>query len=150
MRNALFILTSLVASQLVGCTVYTSDTVIVDQPAPAPHLNLPPEIISVESGVYWDSFNRDDIWYFDAYVTDPNGPFDIIAVWADVYDDYRGGFLVDAFELYPTDDPYVWFSDWLGHTTYLDPFYTGYTVEFVVYDSWESVTIAAAVPYTYY
>ena len=135
--TALLVL-SAVAAQ--GCIVHSYDTyeepyteteVIVVQD------NYAPYVIDAEAGVYWDSWEGDDIWYFDAYVDDPDGPYDIISVWADVYDECRGGAYIQSFELYPTDDPYVWYSDWVGRSTYLNPFDDCYTVDFVAYDTFE-------------
>ena len=117
-----------------GCVVYADDhdqrtVVVVD--------NYAPYVSSADAWVYYDPFYNDDIWVFEAWVDDPDGPYDVISVWADVYDEYAGGVLVESFELYPTEDPYLWYSDWLGRTTFLDPFWPGYTVDFVVYDSFE-------------
>jgi hypothetical protein len=99
--------------------------------------NRGPLVHDAYAGVFWDDYYLDDIWTFEAQVDDPDGPYDVIGVWADVYDENRGGVLVESFELYPTDDPYFWASDWLGSTTFLDPFYDGYTVDIVAYDSYE-------------
>ncbi|MEQ1566007.1 MAG: hypothetical protein ABMA64_10250 [Myxococcota bacterium] len=121
-----------------ACVVYDVD--------PHPHggggstvvvTNAPPYVVSADAWVYYDPAYGDDIWAFEAMVDDPNGVYDVIGVWADVYDEYAGGVLVESFELYPTNDPYVWYSDWLGSTTYLDPFWPGYTVDFVVYDAYD-------------
>ena len=116
-----------------GCLVYTYDTdpqVIID--------NAPPVVLDGYAGVYFDTFYGDDIWTFEATVDDPNGPLDVIGVWADVYDEYRGSTLIESFELYPSSDPFFWYSDWYGSTTLLDPFYQGYTVDIIAYDSFES------------
>jgi hypothetical protein len=124
-----------------GCLVYDYDddtytepggTVIVVEDG-----NYDPYVVSAAAYVYFDDYYYDDIWTFEATVDDPNGVLDVIGVWADVYDEYAGGVLVESFELYPTSDPYFWFSDWFGSSTYLDPFWPGYTVDFVVYDSYE-------------
>jgi hypothetical protein len=119
-----------------GCVVYTGHpgggggggTVVT---------NIPPSVTSADAFVYYDPAYRDDIWAFDAFVDDGNGIGDVTQVWADVYDEYAGGVLVESFELYPTNDPYEWYSDWLGSTTTLDPFYPGYSVDFVVYDQFD-------------
>jgi hypothetical protein len=57
--------------------------------------------------------------------------------------------LVESFELYPTDDPYYWWSDWLGSTTYLDPFWGGYSVDIVAYDTYEDFGYATVWAETY-
>jgi hypothetical protein len=120
-----------------GCIVHSHDryeepgTVIIVED------NRGPLVHDAYAGVFWDDYYFDDVWTFEAQVDDPDGPYDVIGVWADVYDEYRGGVLVESFELYPTNDPYFWASDWMGSTTYLDPFYDGYTVDIVAYDSYE-------------
>jgi hypothetical protein len=86
--------------------------------------------------VSYDPYYHDDVWSFEAWVGDANGVFDVVSVWADVYDEWSGGMLVESFELYPSNDPSFWFSDWLGSTTYLDPFWRGYTVDLVAYDAY--------------
>lgn len=123
-----------------GCVVHSYDkyeepphtVVVVEQP-----INGAPVVFDADAFVFYDPFYQDDIWVFDAWVDDPEGPFDVIGVWADVYDEYAGGILVESLELYPTDDAFFWTSDWLGRTTYLDPFWPGYTVDLVAYDAWE-------------
>lgn len=119
-----------------GCVVYSYD--VQQDPPPVYVDNYAPILVDGYAGVFFDTFYGDDVWTFEATVDDPDGAFDILGVWADVYDEYRGGVLVESFELYPTDDPYFWYSDWFGSTTFLDPFYSGYTVDIVVYDQYES------------
>jgi hypothetical protein len=124
-----------------GCVVHTHDyheepgeTIYVE---PGPVVNFSPMVLSADAGVFWDDYYFDDIWYFSADVDDPDGVYDVVEVWADVYDEYRGGVLVESFPLDPTADPYIWYSEWLGSSTYLDPFYDGYTVDIVAYDSFD-------------
>lgn len=120
-----------------GCVVYADDvgpgggggTVIVTDG------NASPYITGADAYVYYDPYYFDDIWTFEAWVDDPNGVYDVVAVWADVYD---GPVLVESFELYPTNDPYYWWSDWLGSTTRLDPFWGGYSVDIVAYDAYDA------------
>lgn len=129
------------ALSLGGCVVYDYDDTTPTGPGGTVVIvedgNYDPYVVSAAAYVYFDQYYFDDIWTFEATVDDPNGVGDIIGVWADVYDEYAGGVLVESFELYPTNDPYFWFSDWFGSTTWLDPFWGGYTVDFVVYDSFE-------------
>jgi len=116
-----------------GCVVYDDpdpDVVVVQK-------NHSPVLVDGSAWVYYDAGLRDDIWTFDSVVDDPDGFRDIIGVWADVYDEWSGGVPVESFELFPTNDPAYWFSDWYGSTTRLDPFYRGYTVDLVVYDTYE-------------
>jgi hypothetical protein len=130
-----------------GCIVVDSD--VHDPCCDAPVIvNYAPEVYDGEAGCYYDRAYRDDIWYFEAFVDDPDGVYDVISVWADVYDEYDGSY-VESFELFPTDDPYVWYSDWLGHSTWLDCYYRDYTVDLVAYDSYEDTDVLTLVPYTY-
>lgn len=145
---AILVLASLALSATQGCVVYTSDEdpgqVVVVDPGP----NLSPHINWADAGCFYDPGYRDDIWYFDADVGDGNGPLDVIAVYADVYDVYTG-YWVESFELYPTADPHIWFSDWLGSTTYLDCYYRGYEVDIVAYDTYDDFDVLTVIPYTY-
>lgn len=124
-----------------GPPVYTEEVVVVEQ-------NVPPYVNWAQGGCYFDGYYYDDIWYFEADVDDANSPYDVTFVYADVYDDYTGAF-VDTFELFPTDNPYLWFSDWLGATTYLDCAYSGYSVDIVAYDSYDAVDIITIYPQTH-
>ena len=129
---------ALLAALSPACVVYSYDettdprTVVVVEP-----INTAPYVIDSYAGVHWAPAYRDDVWTFEATVDDPDGVGDVIGVWADVYDEYAGGQLVGSFELYPTSDPYFWYSEWMGSSTWLDPFWPGYSVDFVVYDTFE-------------
>ena len=136
---------ALIALTTTGCVVHTSDN---DPPPQAP-VNYAPILADAEAGCYWDPYYQDDIWYFEAGVDDYDGPYDVVSVWADVYDEYAGGVYIESFELFPTNNPHVWFSDWLGSSTWLDCFYDGYTVDFVVYDSWDDSDYLTVWAYTY-
>ncbi len=96
--------------------------------------NAAPYVIDAYGGVSWDSYANDDVWTFEAVVGDPDGVYDVVEVWADVYDEYTGD-LVDSFQLEDTGDPAFWSSEWLGYSTILDPFYDQYTVDIVAYDA---------------
>jgi len=96
-------------------------------------VNSTPEVYDGYAGVYWDSWADDDVWVFEAEVDDPDGVYDVVEVWADVYDEYSGT-LADYFPLENTSDPYFWSTEWFNSDTYLDPFYDGYTVDLVAYD----------------
>ena len=125
---------SFVAAIAPGCVVYDDPDPIV-----VPPRNHAPVLVDGAAWVYYDTALRDDIWTFDAIVDDADGFRDVIGVWADVYDEWAGGVPVESFELFPTTDPAYWFSDWYGSTTRLDPFYRGYTVDLVVYDTYEEM-----------
>jgi hypothetical protein len=120
-----------------GCMVYSYD--VVDQPSTVVVVdgNDAPYVFDAEAGVYWDDWSFDDVWYFDAYVDDYDSPYDVIGVWADVYDECSGGYLVHSFELYPTNDPSYWTVEAYGSSTFLDPFWDCYTVDFVAYDVYD-------------
>ena len=131
-------LTTIALALLVttGCIIHTSDRddeFEVD--VPVVDTNYAPIVTFADAGCYWDSYYHDDIWYFEADVDDYDGPLDVVQVWADVYDEWDGSF-VESFELFPTDDPYLWYSDWLGSSTWLDCWYDNYSVDIVAYDTW--------------
>jgi hypothetical protein len=140
---------SMLTTNLTGCLLYAYDTTEDPYVVVMERDNASPLVLEAGAGVFWDGGFRDDIWYFDAIVGDPNGIYDVTAVWVDVYDDFGGYALVESFPLYPTDDPTLWSSEWLGSSLYLDPFYRGYTVEFVVYDQWDAAGFLAVAPIVY-
>lgn len=129
---------ALAVALATGCVVYEHDDFAHHHTHyDATYTNAPPEVYAGSALVYFEPAYDDDVWSFEAQVGDADGPLDVISVWADVYDEWRGGILVESFELLPTTDPYVWYSEVLGSSTLLDPFYAGYTVDFVAYDTWE-------------
>lgn len=136
----------LAAAVMPGCVVYSYDH---DTHGTVVTSNYPPSVTSAAAWVYYDPAYGDDIWAFEAFVDDPDGLLDVQQVWADVYDEWAGGILVESFELYPTDDPSYWYSDWYGSTTMLDPFWDGYTVDFVAYDSYDAYGYATVWAETY-
>ena len=73
----------------------------------------------------------------------------MVAVWADVYDVFRGDILVESFPLYPTTDAEFWTSEWLGDSVALDPFYNGYVVDVVAYDSLDAIGVMVVDPAIY-
>ncbi|MFT4979649.1 MAG: hypothetical protein ACI8S6_005561 [Myxococcota bacterium] len=138
---------ALAAFTTSGCVVYSD----VDEPGPVvnqPTPNFSPYINSADAGCYYDAGYRDDIWYFEADVDDGNGPLDVVAVYADVYDGYTGQW-VETFELYPTNNAHIWFSDWLGSSTWLDCYYRGYEVDIIAYDAYDAFDVLTVLPYTY-
>jgi len=119
-------------------------------PPPPSDINFAPRVSSAEAGVYWDNRRGEDVWYFDAYVEDADSPFHVSSVHVDVYDDYSGsGVPIQSFDLFPSDEPNAWYSEWSARSTYLDPYYPGYSVEVVAYDSYGAEGFASIVPYTY-
>ncbi|MBN1336136.1 MAG: hypothetical protein JXB39_09260 [Deltaproteobacteria bacterium] len=135
------ILLAAFAALFAGCIVYDSD--VRDPPPP----NQPPYIAWAEAGCYWDGYGGDYVWYFEADVDDPNGAGDVIAVYADVYDDWSGEW-IDGFELYWYDG-ITWFSDWWESSTWLDCYYAYNVVEFTAYDYFEAVDVVDVYPYVY-
>lgn len=134
-----------------GCIFYEdeADTVIVEDRDPVVVVsNAEPFVFDAYSGCYFDPYNGDDIWFFDAWVDDPDGVFDVVQVWADVYDDYTGQ-LVQSFELYPTTNANEWYSDWLVSSTWLDCWYNGYSVDLIAYDSYDAAGGMTIWPSTY-
>lgn len=123
-----------------GCLVY-------EEPGPGPGpVNHAPFVEWADAGCYWDGYYADHIWYFEADITDPDGNLDVVAVYADVYD--ARGEWADSFELYPTQDPVFWFSDWLGSSTWLSCDYGGYVVDIVAYDSFDAYDVLSITPLT--
>lgn len=141
-------LASLAALLSLGsaCVIIDRGTTVAPDPWVPP--NRAPVVFDAASYCYYDDFNRDDILVFEASVDDPDGVFDVVSVFADVYDD-RSGQLVQSFELYPTNDPFVWFSDWLVSTTFVDCFYPFYSADVVAYDQSDAAGVLTIVPATY-
>jgi hypothetical protein len=127
---------ALFLSGIGGCVVYSDDVGYTTGGYTTVVTNAPPYVIDSAAWVYFDTYYGDDIWAFEAWVDDPNGYGDILGVWADVYDG-NSTVPIESFELYPTDDPSYWYSEWFGSTSRLDPFWPNYQVDFVVYDVYE-------------
>ena len=146
----LFTASALIATLTSGCYVYTSDVDPYDSYDSGYDtvLNYAPDVLDGEAGCYYDGAYNDDIWYFDAVVDDFDGVSDVMQVWADVYDEYDGQ-LIESFELYRTDNGMAWFSDWMGSSTYLNCYYSNYTVDIVAYDYWEDMDYITIIPFTY-
>ena len=151
LRNLALPALALATTALTGCIVIEDDNpgcstcggggaVVVT--------NYAPEIWDGDAGCYYDGYERDDIWYFEAEVDDRDGLSDITMVWADVYDEFDGT-LVESFELYETNEPGIYFSDWLGRSTWLDCGYPHYTVDIVVYDTFEDFDVLTLFPVCY-
>ena len=94
-----------------------------------------PFIEWADSGCYWDSYYGDYIWCSRLMSLTQTAFYDVAEVYADVYDDYWGEWVETPELLQESPNPDNWFSDWMQYSTYLDCGYSGYTVEFVVYDS---------------
>ena len=125
---------------LAGCFVYTDD------PAPVPN-NAAPFFTYADAGCYPDDYYHDFVWYFDADVDDYDGPNDVAAVYADVYDTWSGEW-VDGFELYYEGDM-TWYSAWVGSSTYLDCTYPDYEVDLTAEDIFVATDIVTVVPATW-
>lgn len=99
--------------------------------------NVPPEVYDGYAGCAYDRSLQADILLLEAWVFDANGPRDVTQVWADIYDE-RSGERVESLELFPTQDPELWFSDWLAGTSNINCWYPNYSVDLVAYDVAES------------
>lgn len=128
----------------IAALVLSTGCIVYEDGAPGP-VNRAPFVYDGEAGCYWDNYFADDVWYFEAEADDPDGVLDVVEVYADVWDE-RTGDWVDSFELFPTRDPYYWWSDWLGSTTWLVCGYDGYLVDLVAYDSFGAYDILTVVP----
>lgn len=119
---------------------------------PPPSVNYPPRVEWARSACYWDSYNGDYIWWFEAWASDPNGWQDVDQVWADVYDVGRASpVLVDSFELYgyrhgETNQVNAWFSDWLQWSTALSCGYRWYEVDVIAYDRLGEYDVITIIP----
>jgi hypothetical protein len=140
---------ALIALYATGCVVYDRDVDVVT-PSGNP-IDAPPRVWDSAAWLSWDPYRGDDPVSFEATVNDPNGTGDLIGVWADVYDDWAGGVYVGTVELYPTSDPTFWVADVynVGDGLYLDPYWGGYSVDFVVYDWYESAGVMTVPLWTY-
>ena len=135
-----------------GCVVHERDVQGVRTiPGPVVTTNAAPFVWDSAAWMSWDPWQGDDLVSFEATVDDPNGVDDVIGVWADVYDDWAGGAWVATVELQPTTDPSYWVADvyntWDG--LYLDPYWGGYSVDFVVYDWAEDAGVQTVPLWTY-
>ena len=120
-----------------GCVVYT------DPPHREP--NYAPELTYADAGCYWDYNYGDYVWYFDADATDPNGAGDVVAVYADVYDDYTGEW-IDGFDLV-WEGGITWYSAWVGSTTYLDCTVPMYVVDINAVDRGDLADVVTVAPF---
>lgn len=131
-----------VCAGLGGCFVP------VDSDWPTWTWNWDPVVYDGDAGCVWDARRAEHVWYFEAEVDDWDGFGDVVLVEARVYDDWRGGDLVDVFELAPTDEPWVWYGEWSERRTALDCWYGGYGVDFVVWDSFDASDVLTVRPRT--
>ncbi len=133
---------SLLLAVASGCVI------LVDDEWAAWTWNWDPVVYDGDAGCVWDSALRENVWYFEAEVDDWDGPEDIWFVEANVYDEWRGGRLVDAFELAPTEDPWIWYGEWMEFSTALDCRYTGYSVDLIAWDFYEGWGVLTLTPRT--
>jgi hypothetical protein len=140
-----------------GCVVYDRDVAVVTPggatvtTTPVLVTNAPPFVWDSAAYLSWDPWMGDDLVSFEATVDDPNGVGDVIGVWADVYDDWAGGVYVGTVELQPTNDPSFWVADVYNVVDglYLDPYWGGYSVDFVVYDWYDDAGVSTVPLWTY-
>jgi hypothetical protein len=125
---------------LPGCFVYA------DSDAPGPR-NTAPYFTYAEAGCYPDDYYHDFVWYFDADVQDGEGANDVSEVYADVFDSWTGEW-VDGFELYP-EGGVIWYSAWVGSSTWLDCTYAGYEVDFTAVDIFGATDVVTVIPATW-
>jgi hypothetical protein len=116
---------------------------------PPPAVNLPPSFDDADAFVAYDPGFLADAWTFQAAVYDPDGPYDVLAVWAHVYDEYSGGVWVASFELSrAASNPGWWSATWPTSSTVLDPYWPGYSVDFVASDPYgDTVRTVRALTY---
>lgn len=141
-------LLALTLATSTGCLFVDRDVRRDPVVPPVVVVNAAPYILEATSGCYYDAYNVDDVWYFDAIVDDADGALDVTQVWADVYDE-QTGYLVESFPLDPTTDPTYWTSEWLVSTSNLDCWYPLYVIDVVAYDTFEDYDIITIYPDTY-
>jgi hypothetical protein len=151
---------ALLVSTITGCVVYdrdvgtygtyTTTTTTYSTPVIVVGNSLP---FVWDSAAYfsWEPIVGDDLVSFEATVGDPDGIGDVLGVWADVYDDWSGGVYVATVELQPTNDPAFWVADVYNNVDglYLDPYWGGYSVDFVVYDWYEDAGVMTVPLWSY-
>ena len=139
---------ALSALLLPACIVYVEEDGSAEFEVDPPAENVAPTIEDAAAGCYWSPAYKDYIWWFEATIWDANGLRDVEVVYADVYE-YGTGEWVDTFELYDeTDDPMIWFSDWLEYSTWLDCSYGDYFVDITVFDSEDAYDFTQVLPDT--
>ncbi len=128
-----------------GCVVYEDDVHVVPAPVVVP-ADGPPWVDGADAFVWYDAYTGDFPWTFEAWVGDPMGPYDVVDVWADVWDEWAGGIYVGSYQLLPTSDP-AYYAVSVGYTG-LDPYWGGYTVDVAAYDAQGSYTWITIIPAT--
>lgn len=132
-------LTVLALAPLAACIVY-------ETPSGEP-VNPPPYFTYADAGCYADDVYRDFVWYFDVDAQDAAGDWDVVEVYADVFDTWDGAW-IDGFELFHEQGP-TWYSAWVGSSTWLDCRYDGYVVDFTAVDSLGQIDVVSVVPVTW-
>jgi hypothetical protein len=108
--------------------------------------NSAPHITYADAGCWWDGQSRDYVWSFEATANDPDGVYDVVDVYADVYD--SADVWQDGFDLWPDDsDPTYWYSDWYEGSTLLYCSYPGYVVDITAVDSYGDYDVVSLYPY---
>jgi hypothetical protein len=131
-------LAALAVALLPGCYVEYDDG------PPPPPANSPPVITYADAGCEWDDYYQDYVWFFEADADDADGPGDVAAVTADVYDEADDSW-VDGFDLYP-EEGITWYSAWVGSSTYLECGYPGYSIDLTAFDSFQDTDVVTVVP----
>ena len=133
---------------LLALSFTATGCIVVTEGGPHTTLNHTPTINWADAGCYWDNYYYEDIWYFEANVSDFDGVYDVVSVYADVYDTYNGRW-IETFELAPTNDPSFWSSTWFADTTYTSCYYGGYEVDITAFDSFNDYDVITIRPYTF-
>ena len=111
-------------------------------------VNEAPYITSADAGCFYDDDFFEDVWYFDANVSDPNSDLDVVAAYFDVYDTWTGE-LEDTFALDATEDLNFWTTEWYESSTNLDCFYDGYVIDVLAFDIYDEFDLITIIPDTY-
>jgi hypothetical protein len=128
--------------------IFSTGCIFIDGTSVSGTDNTPndsPTIAYADAGCWYDSFEQDYVWWFEADVYDDDGAWDIDEVYADVFDT-RNSSWVDSFALSTWND--ITFSaDWAETWTNLTCGYGDYEVDFVAYDAWDAYDVYTIVPF---
>lgn len=143
------LLTAIALSAATGCIFIDGRAEPDVYVPPPPEVNYAPVVDDAMSACLFDGY--DDIFYIDAWVSDANGPLDVVSVWADLYDDVSGERLAEI-QLYPTDDAFYWtyedVADRVGPYG-VNCWYGLYSVDVWAYDSIDQAGGLTIFPQTY-
>jgi len=135
MRNALLLLFG--AAMTNGCIIYDEPGGVVVGPTVV--TNAAPYFSRASATVVLGSRPGDDWLDLRAVVDDPNGSFDIVDVYVDVWDAYDSSpHPLDSFDLYRDSGSNTrWIAQWdVWETNLIPDYYSDYYLSFYVFDAY--------------